>query len=398
MSGQTHLRPDAPAFSLGEAQPSALPLELQATEDPLAAVAAAYAALPVGGLLAVVAGGGLTLEFILENGGFSAEAQGLYRKQQERRWRLSRLQATDQFAVEALFDRVFQQPMPQAFWHWKYAHGRGANIIAWHKDEIVAHYGGLKRAIQLRGQPAWAWQIADVMVASRERGVLTRQGAFFLTAAAFATLHINPTLALSFGFPSERHTALGERLGLYHRVDRILALRWPPLLKSAGRHLKVLARAEWPRWTTIVQGLWQRMAQSLPTAIVGVRDAAWLQHRYLEHPQHDYQLYLLGDWLPWRWQGLLVVRREGDTLTLVDLVAPLAAVGAVVQAARYLAAQQGLQAVTAWVSSPFASYFTEGAVLSDPQIPLPVITWNNSLDIEVLQGRWWLMVGDSDYR
>ncbi len=381
-----------------------LALDLQTQPDVLAAIAQAYAALPVGASLEVVSGRAwpqATLNFLLEHGGFGLDADGQYRKQQERRWRLARLQAADQPAVEALFDRVFQQPMPQAFWHWKYAHGRGANIIAWHKDEIVAHYGGLRRAILNRGQPAWAWQIADVMVASRERGVLTRQGAFFLTAAAFAALHINRDPlgpALSFGFPSDRHTTLGERLELYQRVDRIMALRWSSLPHWTGPAPKRLEPAQWPRWAEVVQGLWQQMAKSLPTAIIGVRDAAWIQQRYLEHPQHDYQLYLLSHWLPWRWQALLILRQEGSTLTLVDVVAPLGAVPLAVQAARHLVARQGLQALTAWVSAPFLSHFSGGAVISDPNIPLPVITLNNNLQVQTLTGRWWLLAGDSDYR
>lgn len=371
--------------------------------DPLAAIGEAYAALPVGGALRVNVGGAwdaATLAFLAEQGGFTPDATqaGWYHKHNERRWRLSRLRPEDQAAVEGLFDRVFQQPMNRPFWDWKYAEGRGANVLAWHKDEVVAHYGGIRRAILHAGQPASAWQIADVMVASRERGVLTRQGAFYLTAAAFAALHINPTQALSFGFPSERHTALGERLGLYARVDTVLALRWPALLGVTLPRLQPVTLLEWPRWAGVMAALWQRMAHDLAAAIVGVRDAPWLRQRYLLHPEHQYQIYLVGDWLPWRWRGLIVLRREGETLTLIDLVAPLASLPVLLRTAQVLAAQQGAQWLAAWVSAPFVRHFAEGAVLSDPNIPLPVITWGNTLDPQALQGRWWLLAGDSDYR
>ena len=144
-------------------------------------------------------------------------------------------------AVLDLFENTFHHSMTPATWQWKYGHHSGYQIGVWRDDQLIAHYGGCGRRILFFGQPQHAVQIADVMVNSNDRGILTKTGPFFLMAATFPERFVGygKPFLVGFGFPNERAMKVAERHGLYAEVGCMTEFCWPSLpklpLKPAAR-------------------------------------------------------------------------------------------------------------------------------------------------------------------
>jgi hypothetical protein len=310
-------------------------------------------------------------------------------------------------AMRALFAEVFGHEMSAAHWHWKYADGHGVGVGLLREGRMVAHYGGVPRRVLFRGRPELACQVCDVMVARSANAALVRKGPLYRVAARFLDAEVGfgrPHL-LAFGFPSARHHAVAERLGLYGQLDRFVSLSWPaaaqpggprPSVQPIGRAGRGFDAAE----TRVVDRLWRAMAAALPEAIVGVRDAAWLRHRYLMHPGWRYELLLVRHgWLR-RPLGVVVLRaREADRLELLDVVGAPAAYPALVRAARSRAHALGLPRVEAWITESQRTLLAPAgeATVTDLQIPLPHIVHTPGPAAEEQRGRWLLLGGDADF-
>ncbi len=316
------------------------------------------------------------------------------------RWRLRHARAQDAPSLLRLFRQVFGHEMSPALWRWKYGDGRGG-VIAQQDGEIVAHYGGMTRRIVLFGRPDRAFQICDVMVSSRERAVLTRTGPFFLTAAAFAERAACTHIPFGYGFPNARVMRLAEKTGLYAEVGAMAEIRWTPLsgrprLTTRVRHMPAPLGA---RDREIIDALWAKMKDDLRDAVAGVRDAQYVQHRYLDHPHHRYELLLVTSRFTGAARGLLVLRRHDRVCELLDIVAPLKNIPGLVGQARRLLAHWGVGELYAWISRHQAGRFTATGGEERPlDVRIPTSIWIDGPPVESVRDRWWLMSGDTDFR
>ena len=318
------------------------------------------------------------------------------------RWRLSRIGDSDKNEMLGLFEQSFGYRMNPALWHWKYGSGRGLQMGVWSGSELVAHYGGMPRAIQYFGASRSAVQIGDVMVLGSERGVMTRSGPFFLMASSFLERYIGlgKPFLLGFGFPQERAMRLAERLGLYADVGRMVEMAWTPLPRTP----KWLTRLS--RVTTAdanahqqIDELWVEMAADLANAVVGVRNWNYLRHRYFEHPTNAYEVYVVRRRLTGGCVGVLVLRRTEERCELIDLVAPLRAIPALVVHARRLAGLGGSTSLHCGITENFSALFSEQeGVKKDMDIRIPTSILGAVPDPECIKNRWWLMLGDTDFR
>ncbi|MBI5937510.1 MAG: GNAT family N-acetyltransferase [Betaproteobacteria bacterium] len=325
-----------------------------------------------------------------------------FRKARQPRWRLAARAEADTPALLALFQRAFGHAMAPEQWAWKYGDGHGHGTVVWQDGQPVAHYGGMGRRILYRGRPEWAVQIGDVMVEPAERGVLTKGGPFFLAAAAFLERHIGfgRRYLLGFGFPNARAMRVAERLGLYAEVGSLVELAWPALARGDMWHRRTRPLdPNAPRDRHAVDRLWHQMAAGLGDAIVGVRDWQWIERRYLTQPQGAYRLFLHTDWPSGKPRGLLVLRRHDDRVELLDVVAPLAELPDLVQAARRIAGRWGLPRLECWITREHAdSLGTAERTLRDLDIRVPANAWTAAPPMAEVAGRWWLMSGDTDFR
>ncbi len=388
--------------------------------DALTLFADAYDVLAMGGLLVLLAPAARHAAMAARSGvnpddylaavagrhGFSvhnaAAIPGMYPfvKFTTPRWRVCPVHTQDVPAVLTLFREVFGHEMTAAHWQWKYGDGRGAAAVARCDGAIVAHYGGVTRPILLFGQPARAFQICDVMVDLKERAVLTKSGPFFLCAASFAESAVTARSPFGFGFPSARVMRLAEKTGLYTDVGGMTEIRWQPLsdrprLLTHVRHLSPDASDT----DEIIDRLWKKMAHDLSDSVVGVRDARYVRHRYFDHPDKHYDVLVVSS----RWSGaalgILVLRRDEGRCELLDVIAPLNRLPALIDQARRLLSHWGFSELYAWITQQYARFFTAtGGQQHALDIRIPTSKWIDGPAVEAIRDKWWLMAGDTDFR
>lgn len=310
---------------------------------------------------------------------------------------------TDFLALQALFVRAFGTVLLPARWDWKYAHASCWGTLVERDNRTIGFFGGMPRAFSLRNQPVLGVQIGDTMVDPQQRGVSTRKGPFMLAAAAYFeqmdTLH--PGAQFAFGFPPERVLALGTRLGVYAQIDSISILIWPSLRPKRQVCFKTRSINNWPmaRRQQAISRLWAAMRPSWPDVLLPVKDASWLQYRYLDHPETKYELLLVSSRFTGLPQALVVVQTHADHLELMDYVGPPQGVALAVRAACMHAASKGLPQVQGWFSQPLTRVFN----VSDPAmhrsgIAVATNAWRKPRLPDVLDSPIWLMSGDTDYR
>jgi len=319
------------------------------------------------------------------------------------RWRVGRIDARNAAQMRALFAEIFDHPMSEAHWRWKYGDHRSSAVGVWEGERLIAHYGGVARDILYFGQPQSAAQICDVMVAPSGRGTLSRQGPLFLSIATYLEDQLgygNPHL-LGVGFPNLRHWKVAARLALYEGpVGRMLELSWParrglpsPIL--AVRSLD-LARTD---DHADAEACWRAMRIDLEGMIAGVRDAETLQHRYVAHPDKAYRIFVVRRRLGGRPLGLFVLQPHTETgCELLDVVGPVAAIPRLIAQARRVAASLGEKRLYCWAVDNICAHFGAEAQARDLEIPVPANAWTARPPIDALIGRWWLTGGDTDFR
>ncbi|HSW04849.1 GNAT family N-acetyltransferase [Aquabacterium sp.] len=322
--------------------------------------------------------------------------------------RLHPVGATESGAMRALFAHVFGHEMTPAHWHWKYGEGRGFAAGLSRDGELVAHYGGCTRSVLWAGRPVTACQVCDVMVAPAANSALVRKGTMHQVTTAFLESEIGwgQRHVLAFGFPSDRHHALARLLGLYDGVDSMLRASWPatPPAQSPGLSSRALQHAELApgsRHAAAVQRLWQQMAAAFSGQLIGVRDAAWLRHRYLAHPSLNYDVLLLRRRWTRRPVGVLVLRTHERHLDVLDLVAPPSAWPALIAIARQRAAAAGLERVDLWITQSqkhqVAGIDAPALTLIPLNITVPSIVHTPGPAVDELRDRWLLLAGDADF-
>lgn len=352
-----------------------------------------------------VFGPGEFLRTIARRYGFSPAPDGTgewtsFVKDKTPRWRLRHARATDMPGIQSLFRLSFGHDLSNGLWRWKYGDGHGHEVIACRDGKVVAHYGGITRPVRYFGQPELSFSIGDIMVDPSDRAVFTRTGAFAYVAAAFPETH-RFTHRTGFGFVNRLHIGIGERTGIYERIEQVAELRWPPLpdRRTLFTRLRLLAPPLTPADRKAIETLWQAMAADLREAAVGVRDAAFVEYRYFQHPDHRYDVLLLEERFTGRPLGVFVLRRHDRDIELMDLIAPLERIPALITAARRLLSRWGFAELYCWMTEHYARRFvsTGGRVtLSDSYLPL--CRWIRGEPAEMMRGKWWLMAGDTDFR
>lgn len=320
------------------------------------------------------------------------------------RWHTSEVTEQDQAAVSGLFAQVFKHPLSKKVWQWKYAGEHGMGTAAWRDGQLVAHYGGMVRRILYFGQPEKAAQICDVMVEEKERGVLTRKGAFFLSGASFPECYLGHgnDVLLGFGFPTYHHQRIAELLNLYTEVGRMVEITWQPLtgkpkLLSRIRHINPDNKHD----QSIVNQLWRHMKAELTDHIVGIRDWKQVKYRYFDHPENNYDVLLITRRFTRQPLGVIVLRREENFYKLLDIIAPTKHIPIILEQTRRIVAQWGGEKVVLWITNNYANLLHElgEAEVKELDVCIPHCTWykGQGPDVEEVKDKWLLLGGDTDF-
>jgi lipopolysaccharide transport system ATP-binding protein len=333
--------------------------------------------------------------------GLTAQPDGSWLKTRSPRWSLCWVRSgAEHKGWHALFEASFGHSMSQAHWDWKYGGHELAGVGVFAEGELVGFYGGLPRPVMVHGTSAMALQIGDVMVHPSERGILTRQGPFFLACTTFLEqlMGYGRPFLLGFGFPNQQGLRLPVRQGLYEPVDQVTELQW--------RVTRLLpdwrVRSHAVSWTdeSDVNACWAEMAQAMKSSILGVRDWQFVVRRFLKHPTVAYTVLLVRS----RWGGqplgVVVLRDRGvDGLELMDLIGAPVHFSALVRAALRHAHLLGRSRLFAWATLSHRHLLDVWGSESVPlDVWIPANVWSPGPSAAELQGQWWLMGGDTDFR
>jgi len=298
-----------------------------------------------------------------------------------------------------LFLAAFGHEMSPPLWHWKYQGLDTIGALVRYDGRVVAFYGGMPRAIHLFGSPVTAVQIGDVMVHPKAHKGLGRKCLFFQAATHFIDHFVgeNKSFPVGFGFPSARAYRLSEQLGLYDKVGELMQVSWPAL--QARPSYKFRMRLLSPSNGAIVNLLWQKMAEALRDQVIGVRDWDYMQHRYLQHPTLDYQLYLVSSRFTGVPIGIIVIRILDNSIELVDIIAQPQHISTLVHFLRRLTWNLGKSQASTWITKQNATLFANKiGEITSTDIIIPNNCWTPGIPANELLDRWWLMPGDTDFR
>lgn len=310
--------------------------------------------------------------------------------------------------VAELFEKSFNVRFDADLWDWKYSQGDGKCVVARlnKQGEIVAHYGGAPRKIVYFGEAAMAIQPCDVMVHPSIRKQYGKGSLFFEVAATFLEREIGNTVnhLLGFGFPNQKTMNISKRLGLYEKTDDFIELAFPVAQGDSVRNEYTVVDYD-PADAAArddLDGLWAEMKKDFESGIIGVRDAAYIQHRYLNHPfarTQQYRCVILREGSSGPALAFAVIKQQEGGRLLMDLICPVAAMKDTISIIKQDVRKSDKDAILRlWVTrSGKENVCTDDAIVNELGIEIPCNSWNPGPDAERLYGAWWLTAGDMDF-
>lgn len=193
----------------------------------------------------------------------------------------------DLSALSVLFEQGFGHPLAPEEWEWKYLRlpGEARSFVAVHQGEVVAHAGATCLPARWPGadeNTGGIWQLVDFVGTPRKGGL--RPPMVDLGRALLADLPRPQDAPWIFGFPSERHFKLGQRVFGYRPLFEIQPLSGEiPDRPAPDVRIEIGdTPGDW------AEPVWERCGVS------GVRrSTAFLAWRYWSRPGRYYRFYRL---------------------------------------------------------------------------------------------------------
>ncbi len=303
--------------------------------------------------------------------------------------------------LQPMFEAVFKHPVSLALLRWKYACQRGESWITQTADgHFSLHCGIYFRDALLSGRAVRVAQLVDLMAPPKARGLIRTESPFaILMKKILADLPRpdNP-LGVALGFPSDRAMRLGEHMGVYRAVDQMMELEFEPMSRRMG--------SRWRNISSVTHGdamllnrAWKKMAGDLTEFSLGVRDVAYLQQRYLNHPEKKYTFLMVESFWLRQSIGLAVIGPGDERRELVDVVCAWKDVPEIIRTAQNWLADNFGKVLHLFLTERFARQLAPLAVRCEStQFRIMGNPFSPQSSIASQQGRWWLTGGDTDYR
>jgi hypothetical protein len=191
-------------------------------------------------------------------------------------------------SLSLLFERRFGHPLSAAEWAWKYGQipGRARSLVAVDaQGSVVAHAGALLLPARWNGGGGGGiWQLVDFAGSTARRGL--RAALVTVGHALLSDLPGEGDAPFIFGFPSDRHFRLGQRVFGYQPLTEIEILEGalPVGVAPWGVPIERADMAD-----EGCEAIWEACGA------LGVRrSAAFLNWRYYARPERYYRFYRLA--------------------------------------------------------------------------------------------------------
>lgn len=320
------------------------------------------------------------------------------------------LDIADRDEFRSIFHEVFGSDLSPAMVGWKYGERRGLQFGAFSDERrMVAHCGITFRDALVEHRPQRIAQIGDQFGVRNKPGGLARRSSVFgslLGEVLDQVRSIENPDAMVYGFPSTPVVGLIKRLGFGTSLNVIHELSFLP--SPPGDSRKVFSLAYDLKLKLVIQfdqsfqnrveRLWSEMAIDFGGGVLGVRTAKYVMSRYVNHPEHLYEIYSITGRFG-RTLGLAVCRRAGTELELMDLIAPLARMNLCLTTLKLNLSSLGIDVLKMWLLDRYAAHFSSLAASVVPlQFDLMVRHNSSGGKFDRFKDRWWLTSGDADYR
>ncbi len=304
-------------------------------------------------------------------------------------------QEGDEYGIVKLFKEVFGREMTLDEWRWKYT-GRGNNkvyssVAVNESGEVIAHYGGMPHRMVFNGREIKGIAIGDVMVNPKYRAL----NIFKKVCALLPEETAKEGFILGYGFPNERAMRLPEILGLYERVEDVWeSVKEVRFVNSPVRFIYKMSPLHFD--DRRIDSLWDSQKRRIKLAVI--RDSNYLKWRYKEHPLFTYELWGIKK----RWQqkltGIVILRRQGEELLLIDFLCPLRQLAALLQKTENYAVVSGCKNLKLW----HPEYLNErlkrlGFTVSRSATCIPRTTHPSWLKKDEIKGFFFYTMGDTDF-
>jgi len=316
------------------------------------------------------------------------------------------LQEGDSTALVKLHQLVFGNAFHLGWHHWKYQTQPNPTLGLWNaQGELIAHCAGISRELQLQGIPCSGLQICDVMVHPQWRGILTRRGPFFWVSRTFYDQYIGKDrpFSIGYGFPSDRHLQLANKLDLLSDAGTIWELTWeqnPAQLTKHPWYWKAQELEEGSAlWSTHLSSAWELMRTHSDSIHLGNRSLREIDWRYRQHPSHRHHYTALKR--PWSKSVRgIAIWRYTDTHTVlwldwIGLPEDLA------RAQRMLAhhvLRGQVNRLQTWASQLIRLALKHTPRYSENPVARIGIPNTSCIDLKTLEHQpWWWMAGDTDF-
>lgn len=311
-------------------------------------------------------------------------------------------------AIVDTFQRVFGTVRPVSIWRWLHLDNpAGTQIwVARAPDgTIAAQFAGIPRRVRAAGEVVTFSEIVDSFTHPDYRRGLQRTGLFVKTALPFVEHHGRPDRnVVMYGLPNPQAYRIGARFIGYTPIDDDMAHLMTASVESAGP-------ADPACGEEVVAGRVDRFSQDTTWLdgeiadrheITTVRDAAYMNWRYADHPAVDYELIearecdgklLAAIALRHRWCD------EPVTMVCDALVRPHPAFPGLM---RYLSARAAAEGSTEMRMLVRDHTFEYSAIADLGWAPQPSHfrlvcgVYRDDMTVERLRDRWHVTLGDFD--
>lgn len=305
-----------------------------------------------------------------------------------------------------LHNRSFVSQWTREWWDWRYRdlpRGDAAILCAFLADgRCVGMYAGVRLLMQLGSEQCFALSQSDVSVDADMRGGPGRAKLVTRMAKRFFALHTGGETKVTYGFPvPPLRRVISRFVGGQILSDLVFVIH--DLHSTSPIDGTVDVRVV-ERFDDDADELWERERPRFGAAIV--RDAAYLNWRYADHPV-DYELLEARYNGTGALRGLAVLREGGldpSVASLAEWLVPFAddaAESALIDHALQYARERRRTGLVAWFPSAGDHFhrfqtrheFFARATPYQEQFS----AWKEGVDRDWLQQNWYQTMGDIDF-
>ena len=312
----------------------------------------------------------------------------------------------DDEEILRVFNRVFGDGRTLEEWRWLYRdnpEGLQAHLARFEDGEVVSEFCAVPRRVLLKGAPAIFGEVVDSYTDPSYRRGLKRRGPFASAGEWFAqTFGRYDRDAIMYGLPTPANFRIGKRFLGYTHVEEVDMLfrdlegAPPAPLTKECRPRKV------DRFGPQVDALWSRVRSSFEAIVM--RDTRFLNWRYAERPDHQYELYEYLDHrgVVFAYTVLRNGTSFGDQFAIADLLADPGhwALPEVIRHVELRAHESGADGTVAMLNPRSDAWQGIAGLGWEPRRTHFVFTarsfHHERLDLDWLQANWYMTLGDFD--